>query len=310
VLWRELETAYGEQLLFETGLIEIGPPDGVVISGVLDCARQYDLDVSVLDATDLATRFPGFVIAPDAKAVYEREGGYLRVEPCVLAHLKTAQAAGAELRTDQAVVSWKQENDGVTVRTETDTWRADKLVITAGAWAKSLLADLNIPLRIVRKHLHWYRCDQPFYHGDAGCPAFFYEVDGCYFYGFPQLDARGVKVAEHSGGTVIENPLIDDRSIEPADQERVERFLSQYLPGISTQSTDHSVCYYTASPDDHFIVDRHPLHDRVSFATGLSGHGFKFTCVLGEALADLTCHGTTSLPIAFMRCDRPELVGE
>ncbi len=310
VLWRELEAAYGEQLLFQVGLIEIGPPDGVLIPGVLDCARKYDLDVSLLDATDVAAQFPGFVIPPGARAVYEREGGYLCVEQCVLAHLEAAQSAGAELRTDQAVISWTQEKDGIKVQTETDTWHAEKLVVTAGAWAKGLLADLNIPLRIIRKHLHWYRCDNPMYQQDRGCPAFFYEVDGGYFYGFPQLDTRDLKVAEHSGGTVIENPLTDDRSIEPADQKRVEQFLSQHLPGVSDQPTDHGVCYYTLSPDEHFIVDRHPLYDRVSFATGLSGHGFKFTCVLGEALADLTCDGTTSLPIAFMRCDRPGLVGE
>lgn len=310
VLWRELEVEYGEPLLYEVGLIEIGPPNGVVVPGVLNCARQYGLDVSVLDPADVAARYPGFKIPLGAQAVYEREGGYLRVEQCVLAHLKAAVAAGAELRTDQAVVSWTQEQHGITVKTETNTWRADKLVVTAGAWAKELLADLNIPLRIIRKHLHWYRCDRPDYHQDRGCPAFFYEVDGCYFYGFPQLDARGIKVAEHSGGTVIENPLADDRSIEPVDQQRVGQFLSQYLPGVSNQPTDHSVCYYTASPDEHFIVDRHPLYDRVCFATGLSGHGFKFTGVLGEALADLTCDGTTSLPIAFMRCDRPGLIGE
>jgi len=309
-LWRELEAASGQQLLFEVGLIEIGPANGIVIPGILQCAAEYDLDVSMLDATDVAHRHLGFVISPDAQAVYEREGGYLLVEPCVLAHLETAKAAGAELRTDQAVVSWTQENGGITVQTETDTWRADKLVITAGAWAKSLLADLNIPLRIVRKHVHWYRCDRPVYRQDRGCPVFFYEVDHSYFYGFPQMDTRGVKVSEHSGGTVIEDPLTDDKSIELADQERVEQFLLRHLPGVSSQPTDHGVCYYTVSPDEHFIVDRHPLYDRVSFAAGLSGHGFKFTGVLGELLADLTCDGTTSLPIAFMRCDRPGLVSD
>ena len=310
VLWRKLEAAYGKQLLFEAGLIEIGPPNGTVIPGVLECAAEHDLNVSLLDATDVAERYPGFIISPGAQVVYERDGGYLLVEQCVLAHLATAKAAGAELRTDQAVVSWTQENGGITVQTETDSWRADKLVITAGAWAKSLLADLNIPLRIVRKHVHWYHCDRPVYHQDQGCPVFFYEVDDSYFYGFPQIDARGVKVSEHSGGTVIEDPLTDDKSIEPADQERVEQFLLRHLPGVSSQPTDHGVCYYTLSPDEHFIVDQHPLYDRVSFAAGLSGHGFKFTGVLGEVLADLTCDGTTSLPIGFMRCDRPGLVGD
>ena len=304
----ELEEALDERLLFESGLIEVGPPDGVVIPGVLRCAFEHGLDVSQLLASEVAERFPGFTLPSGAQAVFEREAGFLLVEPCVLAHLAAARQVGAELRTDQEVVSWKQERGGVTVRTATDRWHADRLVITAGAWARSLLDDLNIRFRVLRKHMHWYHCDQETYHIDQGCPAFFYEVDGAYFYGFPQLDQRGIKVAEHSGGIEVENPLTDDKSVELADRTRVEDFLTRFLPSVSVQATDHAVCYYTASADEHFIVDRHPIHDRVCFAAGLSGHGFKFTGVLGEALADLTCEGTTRLPIDFLRCNRPSLL--
>jgi len=306
-LWRELETRHGKTLLFESGLLEIGPPDGVVVPSVLQCAHQHGLDVSVLDAVEVAERFPGFVIPTDAAVVYEREGGYLLVEDCVLAHLKAALTSGAEFRTDQHVVSWKAEGEGITVRTATDTWHADRLIITAGAWAEGLLAELNIPLRVQRKHLHWFACDKPTYRHDHGCPAYFYEIEGDYFYGFPQLDSRGVKVAEHSRGTVVENPLTDSKSVEPAERKRIERFLTRCLSDASNRPTDHAVCYYTVSPDEHFIVDRHPLHERVCFAAGLSGHGFKFASVLGEVLADLTCDGKTALPIHFLRCDRAGL---
>jgi glycine/D-amino acid oxidase-like deaminating enzyme len=58
------------------------------------------------------------------------------------------------------------------------------------------------------------------------------------------------------------------------------------------------------SPDENFIVDTHPVYPQVSFAAGLSGHGFKFTCVLGEALADLALNGRTRLPIDFLNCRR------
>lgn len=309
-LWRELEATCGKRLFFESGLIEVGPPDGVVIPGVLRCAAEHGLDVKQLDAGEVAERYPGFVIPPGSQAVFEREAGYLLVEACVLAHLEAAAAAGAELRTDQEVVSWTQDAAGIAVRTRTDTWRAGKLVIAAGAWAGGLLADLNIRLHVRRKHLHWYRSDRPLYHHDQGCPTFFYEIEGSYFYGFPQLDQRGVKVAEHSGGTIVDDPLADDKSVEPADRRRVEQFLARCLPGVSAQPTGHAVCYYTVSPDEHFIVDRHPRYDRVCFAAGLSGHGFKFTGVLGEVLADLTCEGTTTLPSEFLRCDRPGLAGQ
>jgi len=67
------------------------------------------------------------------------------------------------------------------------------------------------------------------------------------------------------------------------------------------------VCLYTMSPDEHFVVDLHPRHPRVAFAAGLSGHGFKFTSVLGEALADLALDGGSNLPIGFLNCRRAGL---
>jgi glycine/D-amino acid oxidase-like deaminating enzyme len=79
-----------------------------------------------------------------------------------------------------------------------------------------------------------------------------------------------------------------------------QKFLRARLPGASARVTDHSVCLYTMSPDEHFIVDRHPACSNVVFAAGLSGHGFKFAPVLGRALADLALDGSTSLPIEFL----------
>ncbi len=69
----------------------------------------------------------------------------------------------------------------------------------------------------------------------------------------------------------------------------------------------HSVCLYTLSPDENFIVDQHPEYPQVAFAAGLSGHGFKFVPVLGRILADLALNGRSDLPIEFLSCRRPGL---
>jgi len=232
------------------------------------------------------------------------------VERCVLAHLAEAVRHGAELRTDETILDWQADDRGVTVRTNKQTYAAQKLVITAGAWSKDLLADLGIKLRVLRKHLHWYTTNTVSYRADNACPAFFFEVPQGHFYGFPQIDERGVKVADHTGGTEISDPLSDDRSTETEDVSRVENFLSEFLPGVSRTAYHHAVCYYTMSPDTHFIVDRHPVHGNVVFAAGLSGHGFKFTSVLGEVLSDLALAGATRLPIEFLSCQRVGLSEE
>ena len=158
------------------------------------------------------------------------------------------------------------------------------------------------------QHLHWYANDKPDYQQEHGCPTFFYEADGGYFYGFPQFDSLGLKVAKHSGDTPVTDPGKLDRSVESTDRQRVEAFLKTYLPALSLRPTRHAVCMYTMTPDEHFLVDRHPHHAQVVFAAGLSGHGFKFTPVLGQILADLALDGRTSEPVDFLRLDRPELM--
>ena len=309
-LWADLERRAAEKLYHEVGLIEIGPPDGIVVPGVLAAARQHHLRVDQLTNQEVSERFSGFAVPDGSVAVFEQNAGYLKVERCVLAHLAEAVKRGAELRADETILDWQANGSGVTVRTDKQSYAANKLVITAGAWSKDLLVDMGIKLRVLRKHLHWYETRGASYREDHGCPAYFFEIPQGHFYGFPQIDERGVKVADHTGGTEVNDPLSDDRSTETEDVRRVESFMSVFMPGVSKSAYHHAVCYYTMSPDAHFIVDRHPVHRNVVFAAGLSGHGFKFTSVLGEVLTDLALAGTTQLPIEFLSCQRVGLRGQ
>ena len=141
----------------------------------------------------------------------------------------------------------------------------------------------------------------------CGFPCFLFELPGGIFYGMPQIDAAGVKVAEHTGGAVVADPLQLKREAEGAERRRVEEFLAECLPQVGRRQTRHSVCMYTMSPDGQFVVDRHPNHQCVVFAAGLSGHGFKFTAVLGEALAELALQGETQAPVGFLGLNRSRL---
>ncbi|MBX9790673.1 MAG: N-methyl-L-tryptophan oxidase [Pirellulales bacterium] len=313
-LWRALEDESDLPLLQQVGLVQIGPPAGEVISGVLRSAAEHDLPVEQLSADEAMRHWPALEVPEDAAAVFESRAGYLRVEACVRAHAAAARSAGAELRTEEAVVGWKVERSGeVTVQTDAGEYRAARLIIAAGAWAPELLADLSIPFEVLRKSVFWYATDLPEF-GASELPCFLFELteldadsrpaNQCEFYGFPAIDQLGVKVAEHSGGLVVRDPLRVSRELMPADRARVEAFTTGCLPDLGYRLHAHRVCLYTMSPDRHFIVDRHPQHANVVFAAGLSGHGFKFTPVLGEALADLAIDGTTKLPIEFLGLSR------
>lgn len=113
-----------------------------------------------------------------------------------------------------------------------------------------------------------------------------------------------MKVAEHSGGERVENPLAYNREVDPHDAERIMNFLATCLPNVTDGLVEHQTCLYTMSPDEHFIVDYHPTEKNVVFAAGLSGHGFKFTPVLGKALVELALEGGTDLPVGFLSLAR------
>lgn len=300
-LWSELAKLVGRQLFFPVGLLQVGPPDGQVVPGVLRSAREHRLDVESYAADEIARRFPGFVAHPEWVGVFEPSAGYLLVEQCVLAYLAAAAAVGAELRSGVDVRGWRSEGEAVLVDTDQGTFATRRLVITAGPWAGQLLADLPLGLRVRRKHLYWFEPTSESYHERSGAPTFLYETPAGVFYGFPQRDAAGVKAAEHSGGVEVPDPRFDPRERDETDERRVREFLARWLPGAPGRTTRHGVCFYTMSPDENFVVDRHPADERVVFAAGLSGHGFKFASVLGEALVELACDGASRQPLEFLR---------
>ncbi|MCP4170339.1 MAG: N-methyl-L-tryptophan oxidase [Fuerstiella sp.] len=306
-LWDELEQRCGEQFLHRTGVVYFGPQDGVILRGVLKSAENHQLVVERLNAHESMGRFPGYVVPPKAGVLFEADAGYLDVEKCICAQIQEATTMGAEHRHGETVMRWSADENSVVVETDGNRYRAARLVITAGCWAAGLLQELNVPLRIVRKHLHWHASDKDTYRESHGGPCFFYEANGGHFYGFPDAGRFGVKVAEHSGGTEITDPLSDLREEEADDTQRIEQFLKQYLPGVSMNRTRHEVCFYTMTPDEHFVVDHHPEHKTVCFAAGLSGHGFKFTSSLGQILTELALDERSSVDVDFLRLNRPGL---
>ena len=312
-LWEELEDRSGQQLKIETGLLEVGPRDGVVVPGVLMAARQHRLAVEELAAAEIESRWPGFRLpenqSPGLVGVFEPRAGYLKVEECVAACLAEAKRHGAELLPNVEVHDW-QAGANILVRTSAGDFRANRLVITAGAWAGSLLHNLGVSLEVRRKPLMWYEPRDASANAAAltsaanGFPCFLFELPHGIFYGFPAVDDRGLKAAEHSGGEAVADPLNVDRQLHATDHQRVDQFLQTHIPSVRTPCRDHAVCLYTMSPDEHFLVDRHPDDPRIVFAAGLSGHGFKFTPVLGQALAELATEAVTCPPTAFLSLGR------
>jgi sarcosine oxidase len=309
-LWRKLEAESGQSLLHLCGLLLVGPSEGEVIAGAKLAARLHGLPLHDISPADARERFPGFRFPESLGIVHEPHAGYLEVENCVRAHIEAAAQRGAQVSTDEVVQGWDTNGSTVRVRTAKGEYEAASLIVTAGAWASRILAELALPLRVVRKTQFWFPVRSDVYGDGArrGGTAFYFEMPFGHFYGFPSIDGKTVKAAEHSpdGETVID-PAKADRSLRPEDFGPLYRFLVQCLPELGPTPVRHSVCMYTLSPDLHFIVDRDPRHPNVAFGAGFSGHGFKFTSVVGEALVDLAVDGKTRHPIGFLSAGRDAL---
>ncbi len=305
-LWRELEARRREQLLFEVGLIQVGAADGEVVPGVLKAARTYDLAVEELSGRDVENRFPGFRRSPWWACSNSEPATCSSSRP---SWLRRQKPSGMEPNCGSARPwrSWQVQGDAVLVETDRDQYSAGRLIVAAGAWSGPLLDRLGIRLSVLRKQVQWYRAAADVYAAAQALPTFLYELPEGVFYGFPQIDERGVKVAEHTGGNAVPDPLSVDRELDAQDADRAGDFCRQYLSQLTAELTGHSVCMYTMTPDGHFIIDRHPEHPQVAFAAGLSGHGFKFVPVLGRILVELVLDGRTVLPIEFLSSRRPGL---
>ncbi len=303
-MWKALEKEAGETLFHQTGVLEAGPPEGEFMKGLAKAVADHNLPVPQLGAADIALDHPQLKLPPHFTAWFEREAGFVLAGKTVMHQTRFAKEAGASLRAETPVLGWTPVAGGVAVETAAGSETFDRVVIAAGAWANGLL---NLPLADVKpwpRTLFWRRPQtDDFALGKFACFAV-EEEDGRFFYGFPAIDGEGVKVAEHSGGGAIARPEDRSEGPEPGESEAIDAFLEARIPALAHQPGAFQRCLYEVSSDHHFLIDRHPASDRVVFAAGLSGHGFKFSPVLGEALSIMTLEDRTPEHFQFLSLQR------
>jgi sarcosine oxidase len=310
-LWERLERETGEDLMTITGGLMIGPPGSKYFEGSKKSAERYDLPHEILDADELKSRYPVFRPTPDTVALFEERAGFLRPEACVRAHLDRAASLGADLRFEEEIATWEPTRSGVLVETASGTYEAERMVVSVGAWAPKLLADLGLPLEVTRQLLFWFDPKggiEPFLPDRF--PIFIWEpADGNSFYAIPAHDgpAGGVKVAFFRADGKPANPETIDREVHSEEVEFIRGYLARYIPTLDGEFLSAKTCMYTNTPDEHFVISTHPKHPQVAIAAGFSGHGYKFCSVVGETLADLVTEGETDHPIDLFSPSR--LVG-
>ena len=300
-LWRALEAEAGEQLLHVTGIVEGGDR---ILDGVLRSCEEHDIAHEVLNGAQIAERFPAYRLPPGMDVVHQPDGGFVVPERCIVAHVEGALSHGATLRARERVLEWKQNENGVRVATDRSVVEADTLVLTAGAWSQDVARLPAGLVRGVRQSLAWLQPTRPELFEPGRMPVFNLALDGEHFYGFPAHGIPGFKLGRYdhfgSGGdpdTIAREPTLEDEA-------PLRAFAERYFPDGAGPTVALKTCLFEPSPDEHFLIDRHPDAPSAVVAAGFSGHGYKFCSVVGEILADLAIDGSTAHDIGLFRLDR------
>lgn len=303
-MWSEIETVADEQILYKTGSIDTAPSGHEVFEGSLESCLVHDLPHEVLDHKQMNDRFPGYQMPLGHMGLLQQDGGFVLSERSIVAYVNAAIAEGAEIHARESVVKWESEGEGVRIFTDRGEYTADRLVITAGAWASSMvpfLEKLAIPERQV---LVWLQPkDQSLFTPDV-FPVFNAYFEEGRYYGFPVFGIPGFKIGRYHHLEEIVDPDINDSAVTEEDEEILRIAVARYFPKANGTVMTLKTCMFTNTPDDHFIIDLVPGFPQVSVAAGFSGHGFKFASVVGEILGDLALDGKTSHDINLLRIDR------
>ena len=303
-LWRALETAAGEQLLFITGGVDAGPESSWTIQGSLHSCNEHALAHTVMSAADVNREFPGYRLPPDMMAVYQPDGGFLMSERCVVAHLNAALLSGAEIHGRERLIDWDASGGTVRVTTDRGRYDAGALVLTAGPWTPGVEPEFRRYIVAERQVLLWAQPRRPEYFEVGRFPIFNMEAPEGRYYGFPVHHVPGFKIGKyhHRHESVAAESV--DRDCYPEDETVLREGIRRYFPEADGPTLAMKVCMFANTPDEHFIIDRHPDAENVIVAAGFSGHGFKFCSVVGEILVDLATQGSTRWDIEWFRMNR------
>ena len=306
-LWREIEQQTGARLLTPCGIVVLAHSSSEFLAETRASARAYEIEHRDLTNAAVRAAFPMFTVDEETVAYHEPGAGYVRPEAAVAAQLELARARGTELRLGERVEQWSASPDGVTVTTDRDTYHSDQLLLCAGAWIGELFPDGRDVFSVYRQLLYWFPIRER-YAELRDMPGFIWDLGGLQdevvhldgFYGLPAIDGPGggMKVAAES----YERTTAPDGRQHPATHEEIDRMYEQcvapYLPWLGSKPVRTVSCLYTSTRGSRFVIDRHPEHASVLIVSACSGHGFKHSPAIGEAVAQWLTGGQPGIDLS------------
>ena len=302
-LWEHLEETYGESLLLKTGSLTSGRPGTETVSRARRVCERFGFPHETLDPATANERFPGYDLPDSHVVVFQPNDGFVRPTAGTIAHAELAMAEGARIQAREPVLEWKAGENGVSVRTPDATYTAGSLVLTAGPWLSSLLEGVNAEMVAERRVVGRFGTEEQSRFRSPVFPVSSITTDGGRYGAHPNHGLPGVKVA--GGTSTVESTDPDDVAAPGRrDEAPLRRFAERYLTGGAGPTLRLETCMYTNTPDGDPVIDRHPDQPGVYVAGGFSGHGYKFTPVIGEIMTEFVLEGETTHDIDPFRIDR------
>jgi sarcosine oxidase len=254
-LWRDLETETGTTLLRRTGGLDCGK----ALHDHALALEAHGVGFEILSPAESSRRWPSLRLP--GEALFQADGGYVRADLAWRAFLDSALTMGADVRTERVE--------------DVRALGHDRVVVTAGAWARSLLArsGIDLPTRPTRETVAFFRMNDPLPTlVDWGDPAVYALPDPTY----------GLKAGEHVAGPVTDPD--EKGTVDRASVERLKSWVMERYGRVEAEPVHAETCIYTNTDDEHFVLER---HDDVVVGSACSGHGFKFAPLIGSRLAAL-----------------------
>ncbi len=318
-IWRDLEARTGRRLFHESGGLIIGSDSsaafhfqGDFVETSARIAQKFGIPHEVISADEIIRRFPLLRPRPDERAYFEPGAGVLRPERCIETQLELARQAGATIHTGEKVTGYEADAGGVTVTTETASYRAAKLILAAGAWIGELLPETHRGgIRVCRQLIHWFEAEDRSAFEPSRFPFVIWIGDTLEdfwsIFPAPPLEdggMDGVKLVTEQYHTSTQPDEVD-RVVTAAEKaDMYQRLTRPRLKGLRERSLQAEVCLYTLTRDEQFLIDFHPATERVVLASPCSGHGFKHSAAVGQTLTQLALDGGCEFDISAFNLAR------
>ena len=304
-LWRELESRSGETILTLCGNLFFAQPGNALLAQSLQAIEAAQSPYERLTSAEVTARWPVLRLPSTAEACFVPRSGFLDATLAVQTHVAQAQRLGATVHTGLVVHGIDLSGERPVVETATGRYICNRLVVTPGPWAGQLFQNLGLStlaqrLRVTRQQKFYFCPAHPERFHPAHLPVYGdYDAN---FYGFP-FHGPGLKVADDNLGYVTE-PTTVDRTLDLAKRDELGAWLNAIMPNAGFTYVEGSTCMYTLTPDRDFLIGPHPSHANVILGAGFSGHGFKFSAIVGKLLAELALDQSPSQPIERFRLER------